>query len=139
MAYQADIAKFEQAGAQVLGISVDSRDKNRAFAQELGVRFPILSDEAKTVSQQYGVLIPLIRLAKRTTFIIDERGIIRPYRGAVRPPTPRTPWESALCLRPGSSSVEIGPEGLVARRLDHKRRLVLLFPFLSRYNRGLTK
>jgi peroxiredoxin len=77
MAYQADIAKFEQAGAQVIGISVDSRDKNRAFAQELGIRFPILSDEAKTVSQQYGVLIPLIRLAKRTTFIIDERGIIR--------------------------------------------------------------
>jgi len=76
MAYQADIAKFEQAGAQVLGISVDSRDKNRAFAQELGIRFPILSDEAKTVSQQYGVLIPLIRLANRTTFLIDERGII---------------------------------------------------------------
>lgn len=76
MAYQADIAKFEQAGAQVIGISVDSRDKNRAFAQELGIRFPILSDEAKTVSQQYGVLIPLIRLAKRTTFLIDEQGII---------------------------------------------------------------
>jgi thioredoxin-dependent peroxiredoxin len=76
MAYQADIAKFEQAGAQVIGISVDSRDKNKAFAQELGIRFPILSDEAKTVSKQYGVLIPLIRLANRTTFLIDEQGSI---------------------------------------------------------------
>jgi peroxiredoxin Q/BCP len=77
MAYQADIAKFEQAGAQVIGISVDSREKNRAFAQELGIRFPILSDEEKTVSKQYGVLMPLLRLANRTTFIIDERGIIQ--------------------------------------------------------------
>jgi len=76
MAYQADIAKFEQAGAQVIGISVDSAAKNSAFAQQLGIRFPILSDEARTVSKQYGVLIPLIRLANRTTFLIDERGII---------------------------------------------------------------
>lgn len=77
MAYQADIAKFEHAGAQVIGISVDSRATNQAFAQELGIKFPILSDEAKTVSKQYDVLMPLIRLAKRTTFLIDEQGIVR--------------------------------------------------------------
>ena len=75
-AYQADIAKFEQVGVQVIGISVDKRAKNKLFAQELGIGFPILSDETKTVSRQYGVLMPLIRLAKRTTFLIDERGII---------------------------------------------------------------
>jgi thioredoxin-dependent peroxiredoxin len=77
MAYQGDIARFEQAGTQVIGISVDSRAKNKAFARELGITFPILSDEAKTVSRQYGVLMPVIRLAKRTTFLIDEQGIIR--------------------------------------------------------------
>jgi len=77
MAYQADIAKFEKAGAQAIGSSVDSRAKNQAFAEELGITFPILSDEAKTVSKQYGVLMPLIRLAWRTTFLIDEQGIIR--------------------------------------------------------------
>jgi peroxiredoxin len=76
MAYQADIAKFEQAEVQVIGISVDSRAKNKAFAQELGIRFPILSDETKAVCKQYGVLMPFIRLAKRTTFLLDERGII---------------------------------------------------------------
>jgi peroxiredoxin len=75
-AYQADIAKFEKAGAQVIGISVDSRDTNKAFAKELGLKFPILSDESKAVSKQYGVLIPLIRLAKRTTFLIDKNGIV---------------------------------------------------------------
>ncbi len=60
-----------------MGISVDSQAKNRAFAQQLGIRFPILSDEQKTVSQKYDVLIPFIRLAKRTTFVVDKEGIIR--------------------------------------------------------------
>jgi peroxiredoxin Q/BCP len=76
-AYQADIAKFEAAGAQVLGISVDSREKNKAFAESLGVKFPILSDEDKRVSRAYGVLIPLLRLAHRVTLVIDKQGIIR--------------------------------------------------------------
>ena len=76
-AYQADIAKFEQAGTQVIGISVDSRDKNKAFAESLGVKFPILSDEDKSVSRQYDVLIPLLRLANRYTFVIDKQGVIR--------------------------------------------------------------
>ena len=61
----------------MLGISVDSRDKNKAFAESLGVKFPILSDEEKTVSKAYDVLIPLIRLANRYTFVIDKQGVIR--------------------------------------------------------------
>jgi peroxiredoxin Q/BCP len=76
-AYQADIAKFEAADAKVLGISVDSREQNKAFAESLGVTFPILSDEQKTVSRRYDVLIPLLRLAHRVTFVIDRQGIIR--------------------------------------------------------------
>ena len=31
----------------------------------------------KNVSREYGVLIPLVRKASRTTFIIDKRGIIQ--------------------------------------------------------------
>ena len=76
-AYQADIANFEQAGTQVIGISVDNQARNKAFAEQLGVKFPILSDEQKTVSREYGVLIPLIRLASRTTFVIDKQGVIQ--------------------------------------------------------------
>ena len=56
---------------------MDSRDKNRAFAAKLGVKFPILSDEQKTVSREYAVLIPVVRLANRTTFVIDRDGVIR--------------------------------------------------------------
>jgi len=61
----------------VIGISVDTREKNKAYAEELGLKFPILSDEEKTVSREYGVLIPLVRLASRTTFVIDKEGVIQ--------------------------------------------------------------
>jgi peroxiredoxin Q/BCP len=56
---------------------VDSREKNKAFAESLGLKFPVLSDEEKTVSRQYDVLIPVLRLAHRVTFVIDRQGIIR--------------------------------------------------------------
>ncbi len=100
MAYQADIAKFEKAGAQVIGISVDSRDTNKAFAQELGIKFPILSDESKTVSKQYGVLIPLIRFAKRTTFLIDKNGIVRAIQKGGEAADPANALEA--CSMPAS-------------------------------------
>ena len=61
----------------MIGISVDSRSRNKAFAEKLGIKFPILRDERKTVSRRYGVLMPLIRLARRTTFIIDKEGVIQ--------------------------------------------------------------
>ena len=56
---------------------MDSREKNRSFAESLGVKFPILSDEDKKVSRAYDVLIPIIRLANRYTFVIDKQGVIR--------------------------------------------------------------
>ncbi len=61
----------------MLGISVDSREKNKKFAESLGVAFPILSDEDKSVVRAYGVLMPIIRWANRVTFVIDKDGLIR--------------------------------------------------------------
>ena len=61
----------------MIGISVDSARRNQAFAKELGITFPVLSDETKAVTKQYGVLYPLIRVAKRVTFVIDRQGVIR--------------------------------------------------------------
>lgn len=56
---------------------MDSAQRNKAFAAELGITFPVLSDESKAVTKQYGVLHPLLRMAKRVTFVIDRQGIIR--------------------------------------------------------------
>jgi len=61
----------------VIGISVDKPARNKAFAESLGLTYPILSDDHRTVSRQYGVLMPIIHLAKRTTFVIDRHGTIQ--------------------------------------------------------------
>lgn len=76
-AYQADIAKFEANGTQVLGVSVDSSPANKAFAEQIGVNFPLLSDFTRKVTTTYGILNPKFPAANRTTFVIDKKGIIR--------------------------------------------------------------
>jgi peroxiredoxin len=96
-AYQDDIAKFESAETQVIAMSVDSPEKNRAFAQSLGVTFPVLSDNHRVVARRYGVMIPVIRLAKRVTFVINKSGIIESvYRGEEAMDPKRSYQQSAL-------------------------------------------
>jgi thioredoxin-dependent peroxiredoxin len=68
---------FEQAGAQVLAVSVSGGAANRQFAEKLGVSFPLLSDTQKSVAKSYRVLHPLFRVARRVTFVIDQQGVIR--------------------------------------------------------------
>ena len=76
-AYQADIAKFQKTNTQVLGISVDSSPANKAFAEQIGVHFPLLSDFQRKVSEEYGILNTQHGFANRTTFVIDKNGIIQ--------------------------------------------------------------
>jgi len=76
-AYQGDIARFEAAGAQVLGISLDNEDRNRKFAEATHASFPLLSDTGKHVAKAYGVLHFTRLFANRVTFVIDKDGMIR--------------------------------------------------------------
>jgi peroxiredoxin Q/BCP len=76
-AYQAGLAEFGKAGAQVLGISVNKPAANFSFAEKLRLTFPLLCDVEKKVARQYGVLSFFPRLARRTTFVIDRAGVIR--------------------------------------------------------------
>ncbi len=63
-------------GTQVLGVSVDSQFANDAFAKQIGVTYPLLSDFHRTVSEEYGVLNAKAGVANRTTFVINKEGII---------------------------------------------------------------
>lgn len=75
-AIQEDLPQFQELNAVVLGISVDSRHSHKAFAEHLGLEFPLLSDYAKTVCQAYGVLREG-GSAERALFVVDREGIIR--------------------------------------------------------------
>lgn len=65
--------------AQVLGLSVDSTDCLRAWAESLGgITYPLLSDffPHGQVSQLYGVLRKE-GFAERSIFVIDKQGLVR--------------------------------------------------------------
>jgi peroxiredoxin Q/BCP len=57
-------------------ISVDPEETNKAFAESLGLDYPVLSDPAKTVAQAYGVVDRDQPFASRWTFYIGTDGRI---------------------------------------------------------------
>ena len=65
---------FDEAGAAVLGISMDELETQKKFAESLKLTFPILSDKSGRAAAAYGVKGAL--WANRTTFVIDEKGVI---------------------------------------------------------------
>jgi len=69
---------FEEAGAQVLGVSIDPFPSQGAFAKELGVNFPLLSDWPRyETSKAYEAWRENIGIAMRVTYVIDKEGVIR--------------------------------------------------------------
>jgi peroxiredoxin Q/BCP len=60
----------------VLAISTDFIATLSHWSKELGAEFPLLSDHDRKISELYGVLIPQMGIANRTTFVIDMEGKI---------------------------------------------------------------
>jgi len=67
--------RIKQLEAEVFGISVDTLESHKKFADEYKIPYPLLSDTGKNVCNQYAGL-NMFGLAKRTTFIIDKEGRI---------------------------------------------------------------
>jgi len=74
-----NLALFEDADAVVLGISVDSKFTQRAYAEKEGYAFDLLADfwPHGAVAGEYGVFDAESGMARRGTFIIDAGGVVR--------------------------------------------------------------
>ena len=74
--------KFESLNYAILGVSADSQKAQAKFKEKYDFKFPLLADEDKTVINAFGVWGPKKFMGKeydgiyRTTFIIDENGLI---------------------------------------------------------------
>ena len=76
-AYQAGMQHFQETGAKVFGLSTDNTPSQKAFAGQLGLTFPLLSDfKDRKVAELYGVLIAKFGIAGRVTLVIDSDGKI---------------------------------------------------------------
>jgi len=76
--------EFQKVGAEVLGVSVDSKFSHLAWVNTprkeggLGdIKFPLVSDITKEISRKYNVLIEEAGVSLRGVFIIDPKGILK--------------------------------------------------------------
>jgi len=75
-----DLSSYDNLGAKVYGISVDSPFSLEVMANQENVNFPLISDFNKDVAKDYDVLfeelIGFRGVAKRSAFVVDKEGII---------------------------------------------------------------
>src|SRR5881628_2960966 len=85
--FQRDLAKYEQAGAVILGVSVDSAESHKGFCAKEGLNFTLLSDPDAKVTMDYGSVMEYkgSKLSARNTFIIDPQGKIARVYTEVNP------------------------------------------------------
>jgi len=55
---------------------MDSPFSNKAWADQIGVSFPIVSDWGGEVTRKYGIFNPKYKAARRTTLLVDTTGRI---------------------------------------------------------------
>jgi len=68
---------FQDAGAEVIGVSSDPAASHEKFAAKYHLPFVLLADRSGAARKQYGVPATLGLLPGRVTFVIDRQGIVR--------------------------------------------------------------
>jgi len=79
---QADLKKFEEAGAQVIAISYDPVDVLARFAEQKKITFLLVSDPDSKVIKAFGILNADAKgkaagVPNPGTFLLDKEGVIR--------------------------------------------------------------
>lgn len=77
--------------AKVFGVSIDPVKKHGKFIAKYDLPFPLISDESQTMVEAYGVWVEKSMNGKtyfgteRTTFVIDEKGVVKAVFPRVKP------------------------------------------------------
>lgn len=92
-AFAQSYAEFERRGITVIGISKDSVASHQRFAEKYDLPFILLSDPDRVAIEAYGVWQEKKMAGKvgmgvaRTTYLIDENGVISVVMPKVKPDT----------------------------------------------------
>lgn len=74
---------LRKAGYEIVGVSVDSEKSHQRFIDKFSLPFPLIADTDKKLVEEFGVWQEKSMMGKkfmgtvRTTFLVDENGIIR--------------------------------------------------------------
>src|SRR5579862_8396433 len=85
-----DKKKFEQLDAQVMGISVDSAWSHKAYAEKMGIQYPLLADfqPRGAVGDKFGVFLADKGITGRAIAIVDRSGNIAWFKNYDIPVVP---------------------------------------------------
>lgn len=75
-AFQAALPQFEALDVKVIGLSIDHKFAQKAFAEKLELTFPLLADPNRDVSQKLGMLLAEVagirQVNRRGVLVIDS-------------------------------------------------------------------
>jgi len=83
--FQRDLAKYTDANAVILGVSVDSAASHTEFCTKESLTFHLLADTEHKVSDEYGTYKNPPGFAMRVTYLIDPQGKIAKVWTGVNP------------------------------------------------------
>ncbi len=85
-----DMKQFESLNAQVLGVSVDSVWSHRAFAEKMGITYPLLADfqPRGAAATQYGVYLADKGITGRAIAIVNAAGKVAWFKQYEIPEVP---------------------------------------------------
>ena len=94
----AEMATWQQKGAQVVGISCDSFAVQKAFADSMGLKQPLLADMHRSVCRAYGLYWADLNVSSRGTVVIgrsaDGKGKVKWVQA--RQPGDAMKWDDVL-------------------------------------------
>lgn len=69
--------RFRSLGVEIVGVSTDPLPRQCKFAEWAGAAYPMVGDADRALARAFGVLWPIVPIAKRVTFVVDDTGIVR--------------------------------------------------------------
>jgi peroxiredoxin Q/BCP len=76
-AFRDSIQKIKELNTEVYGVSIDSIADQLKFHKEHRLSFDLLADEDGKITALFGAKMPVMKMAKRWTFVLDETLAIR--------------------------------------------------------------
>ncbi len=84
-AFRDNIKKIRDQGAEVYGVSADTVEEQAAFHKKHSLNFPLIADAEGKVVNLYGTKMPIMKMSKRWTFIVDPDLKVRAIEKDVDP------------------------------------------------------
>src|SRR5580658_8367724 len=81
------MGELQTNNVEVIGVSFDSADSHKKFIAQYNLNFTLLADTDGKIIDQYDVKMPLMKMAKRVSFLIGTDGKIVHVTDAMSPQT----------------------------------------------------